>query len=344
VVTRTDVAKRAKVSTATVSHVVNGKETVGPEIRERVFLAIRELGYRPNLIARSLKTKKTGELALFSTDITNPYYAEVACGVEQEARERGYMVCIVTSDMAELHKATLLYRQFDGIIVQSNQLSPDDINELAVQGLPVVLIAGSEEWRSIEPSVTQVTIDIKGGARRLFDYILDLGHRRIAFLASQNLASGTTRDRRMEAYTEALADRGLACDPELLYLADSSPEDIYAAVARMLELENPASAIFAGNDANALPVIAAVRDAGLSVPDDVSVAGFDNLTASRYYSPKLTTVDIPKYGLGQAAVRLLFRKIAGEEVEDLTVPTDLVVRDSVTLFADRGKSGSGSSR
>ncbi len=90
--TRTDVAKRANVSTATVSHVVNGKESVGPEIRERVLRAIRELGYRPNHIARSLKTKKTGELALFSTDITNPYYAEVACGVEREARELGYMV------------------------------------------------------------------------------------------------------------------------------------------------------------------------------------------------------------------------------------------------------------
>ncbi|MGO8694943.1 MAG: LacI family DNA-binding transcriptional regulator [Rectinemataceae bacterium] len=337
--TRTDVAKRANVSTATVSHVVNGKESVGPEIRERVLRAIRELGYRPNHIARSLKTKKTGELALFSTDITNPYYAEVACGVEREARELGYMVCIVTSAMAELHKSLLLNRQFDGIIVQSNRLAPEDLNELAIQALPVVLIAGSEEWRSIEPSVTQITIDIKGGARKLFDYMLDRGHKRISFLSSQNLESGSTRDMRMEAYAEALADRGLALDPELLYLADSSPEDIYAAVTRMLGVEDLPSAVFAGNDANALPAIAAVRDAGLSVPGDVSVAGFDNLTASRYYSPKLTTVDIPKYGLGQTAVRLLFRKIAGEEVENLIVPTELVVRESVT---PRGGSVSGS--
>jgi LacI family transcriptional regulator len=328
-VTRRDVARQAHVSTATVSNVVNGHGAVGQEVRQRVLDVIRDLGYQPNQIARSLKTKQTNEIALFSSDIMNPYYAEVACGVEEYAREQGYLVCIVTTDLMEKHKTSFFNRQFDGIIVQSIHISVSDLARLTERHIPIVLISGSESWAGLPGQVTQLTIEIKKGARNLFEYMIRQGHQRMAFIASQVLEGTRTNDTRLEAYQEILAAYGVTFDPALVYMEELTPDTIYQYVQSILSIDDPPTAIFTGNDNYALAVLAAVHDLGLSVPRDVSVVGFDNILPAAYYYPPLTTVGIPKYSLGRTAAELLLRKIHGEAVADESIGTELIIRSSV---------------
>jgi DNA-binding LacI/PurR family transcriptional regulator len=328
-ITRQDVAKKAHVSTATVSNVVNGRGAVGPKVRQRVQEVIKELGYQPNQIARSLKTNRTNELALFSSDIMNPYYAEVACGVEEYAREHGYLVCIVTTDMMEKHKLSFFNRQFDGIIIQSIHISVSDIARLTDRQIPIVLISGSESWNGLPSPVTQLTIEIKTGTRNLFNYILKMGHRRIVFIGAQKLDKTRTNDTRLEAYQEILTEHNIPIDPALIYMEDLTPDRIYQYIQSILCIAEPPTAIFTGNDNYALPVLAAIHDMGLSVPADVSVVGFDNILPAAYYYPPLTTIGIPKYSLGRTAAELLLQKIQGETVEDQNIKTELIIRESV---------------
>jgi DNA-binding LacI/PurR family transcriptional regulator len=328
-VTRKDVALRAEVSTATVSNVVNRCGSVSSPVRQRVIDAINELGYQPNQIARSLKTNQTNEIALFSSDIMNPYYAEVACGIEEYAREKGYLVCIVTTDIRDQHKKSFFSRQFDGIIVQSIHISVQDLVRWAERNIPVILITGSEKWEGVPASVTQITIDIKAGARKLFEYLIRLGHRRIAFIAAQAITEQRTNDARLEAYQEVLAEHGIEYDPALIFAELQDLDSIYQYMKAILSIDTPPSAIFTGNDNYALVVLAAIRDSGLSVPEDISVIGYDNILASAYYAPPLTTVGIPKYSLGHIAAEMLLRKIQGEQIEDKTIATELIERYSV---------------
>ncbi len=327
-VTRNDVARRAGVSIATVSNVVNGKSSVNTAMRAKVLAAIEELKYHPNHIARSLKTKKTREIALFSSDIMNPYYAEVACGIEEEARKEGYIVCMVTSEMSKDHRIELFNRQFEGVIMQSDRVLIEDMNELSERGTPIVFIGGSEDAFDIHPTITQIRIDIYGGAHGLFEYLVSSGHTRIGFIASQRMA-GVVGDMRLKAYRDVLAMHKIEFDPSIAYLENISDTNVYAAVERMIGLPDRPTAIFSGNDSNALPVISAINDHGLRTPDDVSVAGFDNLRIGQYCVPKLTTVDIPKYRLGQCAMQTLLKKMRGEEAGQIVVETQLVLRNSI---------------
>lgn len=329
-VTRKDVAHKAHVSTATVSNVINGHGAVGDEVKKRVLEVISELGYQPNQIARSLKTKQTNEIALFSSDIMNPYYAEVACGIEEYARSRGYMVCIVTSDISEENKQAFFNRQFDGIIVQSIHISVNDLVNLSERNIPLVLISGSEAWNGIPPAVTQLTIEIKRGAEKLFQYLIRQGHRNIAFIASQAIEGARNNDARLEAYREVLALNDIVYDLSNVYTRELDHDKIYQFVQHLMKKKEPPTAIFAGNDHSALIVLAAVHNLGLSVPKDVSVAGFDNTVSSAYYYPSLTTVGIPTYDLGRAAAEILFRKISGETIHDTVIKTDLVIRNSTS--------------
>jgi LacI family transcriptional regulator len=328
-VTRKDVANKAHVSTATISNVINGHGSVSQEVRKQVLEVIEELGYQPNQIARSLKTKHTNEIALFSSDIMNPYYAEVACGIEEYARSKGYMVCIVTSDILEEHKQSFFNRQFDGIIVQSIHISVEDLIRLSERNIPIVLISGSESWKGIPSSITQLKIEIKEGAEKIFRFLMQHGHRHIAFIASQEIGGTRSDDARLEAYKEILNKNNIPFDQSRVFAKELDHEKIYQYVQSIMAAEEPPTAVFAGNDRFALIVLAALHDLGLSVPEDISVAGFDNIVSSAYYYPSLTTVGIPTYSLGHTAAEILLRKIQGETVQDTSIKTELIIRNSV---------------
>lgn len=327
-VTRSDVAKYAGVSPATVSNVINKKEIVSEEAAARVMEAIKVLGYRPNMVARSLKTKETMQIALVSNDITNQYYAEVALGMEDEAKKFGYLVCMINAENSVVNLDELEKRQFDGIIIATEKIPEKNINSLAQMNIPVVFV-GNEGYKSFDKEITQVHIDIYGGACQLFRYLVEQGHKRIGFISSRPLKSLEEPDYRMKAYMDILDEAYIHVDRSLIFCNGESMDYAFSSALKMLTRSDRPTAVFTGNDNMALAVMAAASKIGLNIPGDLSIAGFDNLNSSKYYTPALTTVDMPKFKLGQRTMELLLRKIRDEKADDIVLGTELVIRDSV---------------
>jgi DNA-binding LacI/PurR family transcriptional regulator len=323
----TDVAKKAGVSISTVSRVLNNAgHQVKPETRERVLEAVRELGFRPNDLARGLLLKKSRTIGLIIPDISNPYYPELSLGVEATASEHGYAVIFCNTsrraDKLEHYVDVLLQKRADGIIIAgggtdfapvSQALSDFDV-EVAVigrHGLPF-------------PSVQ---VDNVRAAYEATSHLADLEHRRIAFVSGPlNLTS--VQDR-LRGYRRCLKERWIPHDERLIREGNFEAESGYSAALSLLQSSVSPTAIFAANDRMAFGVIVAATDLGMKIPDDLSVVGFDDITMASYVRPTLTTVALPGYEMGAAAMRLLLRRFAGNECPQTTwLPTQLVVRHS----------------
>ena len=328
-VTRKEVAEYAGVSSATVSNVVNGKGIVSDRNTQKVLEAIRKLGYRPNMVARSLKTKESMQIALISDNITNPYFSEVALGMEAEARKTGYVVCLLNSWNDSCYMDEILGRQFDGIILLTDKMPVESINNFAKRNVPIVF-AGNMDYKNMDSSITQVHIDTYKGARQLFEYLIKLGHKRIGFFSGSKFKDIYCGDYRMRAYMDVLLENSISVDPSLMCLSGETLDTAFDWTYDILQRKDRPTAIFAKNDNIALAVISAANKVKLKIPEDLSIAGFDNLSVGRYYLPALTTVDLPKYELGEKAMTLLLRKIRGESINDFVMLTKLVIRDSVS--------------
>jgi LacI family transcriptional regulator, galactose operon repressor len=325
-----DVAEAAGVTAATVSVALSGRGVVNRETRARILRCAQELGYRPNLVARSLTMRRTHTIGLVVFDITNPFYAEVALAVEQTAQRAGYRVIFANTtgdrDLGAQMLDDLASRQVDGIIAMPGGLSAAAVKGLSSTGLPIVACLWDEEMHvDLSPAIG---VDFAAGGRMVADHLLDLGHRRIAIVAI-----GTPEERwlraRIVAFRDRLAERGYPIEPELWQWGDAGLDDGHAAGHRLLSLRRPPTAVFATNDLMAIGVLAASREHGCSVPRDLSVAGFDDIHISRYLAPPLTTVRVEKTTLMATATNLLLRMIDGEEVPSLqSFAPSLVVRDS----------------
>ncbi|MGH2390574.1 MAG: LacI family DNA-binding transcriptional regulator [Chloroflexota bacterium] len=317
-----DVARAAGVTAATVSVALSGRGVVNRRTRERILDRAQELGYRPNLVARSLTMRRTCTIGLVIYDITNPFYAEAALAVEQTARRAGYRVIFANTTGDTLFGEELIEdlaaRQVDGIIAMPGGLRADAVRAIADSGLPIVPCLWDEEPNvGLTPSVG---VDFGAGGRLVADHLLDLGHQRIGIVAIGAADEPTVRARET-AFRDRLAERGQPLDMSLWHWADSSLAAGHAAARHLLALPHPPTAIFATNDVMALGVLAAARERGRHVPDNLSVVGFDDIDMSRFLTPPLTTVRIEKTDLMAAATDLLLRLIAGEEV---TAPPRLV--------------------
>ncbi|HVA92374.1 MAG TPA: LacI family DNA-binding transcriptional regulator [Chloroflexota bacterium] len=331
-----DVARAAGVTAATVSVALSGRGVVNPKTRERVLQCARELDYRPNLVARSLTTRRTHTIGLVVFDITNPFYAEVAQAVELMARPAGYRVIIGNATGDESLSVGLLEelaaRQVDGIIAISGGLPGEAVQAIAATGLPIIPCLWDEQ---APPFLTpSVSFDFAAGGRLVADHLLDLGHQRIAIVAIGSEDEPVIRLREA-AFRDRLAERGYPLDPSMWRWADSTLDSGYTAAHEFLSLAEPPTAIYATNDRMALGVIAAARERRVPVPQALSVVGFDDIALARYASPPLTTVRIEKTALMVTATDLLLRLIAGEEVlSPMPLPPTLVVRES-TAFHSR---------
>jgi len=325
-----DVARAAGVTAATVSVALSGRGVVNRKTRERIIECAQELGYRPNLVARSLTMRRTHTIGLVIHDIANPFYAEVALAVEQIAQRAGYRVIFANttgdSRLGEELIEDLAARQVDGIIAMPGGLRADAVRAIAATGLPIVPCLWDEE-----PNVGlkhSVGVNFGAGGRLVADHLLDLGHRHIGIVAIGTPDEPTMRAREA-TFRDRLAERGCPIDMALWQWADGSLERGHGAAHNLLAVARPLTAIYATNDVMALGVLAAARERGRHVPDDLSVVGFDDIGMSRFLTPPLTTVRIEKTALMAAATDLLLRLIAGEEV---TAPPpllpSLIPRDS----------------
>lgn len=325
-----DVARAAGVTAATVSVALSGRGVVSPETRARIIRCAQELGYRPNLVARSLTMRRTHTIGLVVFDITNPFYAEVALAVEQTAHRAGYRVVFANTtgdvDLGAQLLDDLASRQVDGIIAMPGGLSAAAVKAIADTGMPIVACLWDEEMHvGLSPAIG---VDFAAGGRLVADHLLDLGHRRIALVAIGNPEEGWLRAR-IAAFRDRLEERGHPIEPELWQWGDAGLDDGYAAGRRLLGLRRPPTAVFVSNDLMAIGVLAAAREHGCSVPRDLSVVGFDDIHLARYLMPPLTTVRVEKTTLMATATGLLLRMIDGEAVPSLqSLAPSLVLRGS----------------
>lgn len=330
-----DVARAAGVTAATVSVALSGKGVVNRETRARILRCAEELGYRPNLVARSLSTRRTQAIGLVVLNVGNPFYAEVALAVERRARESGYRVLFANTDGDEELGRELLEdlvaRQVDGIIAMPGGLPSDAVRAVASEGLPTVACMWEEQDATLTPAVD---VDFVTGGRIVGEHLLALGHRRIAVIAEGTPGESIAHHLRVSGFSQALTAAGVEQQEDLFCLGDSSIASGRTAAQMLLERKSPPTAVFATNDMMAIGVLMEARARGMHVPQDLSVAGFDDIFLAECMNPSLTTVRIDKTELMSAATDLLLRAIDGEQITSLEpfVPR-LVWRESTAAPA-----------
>jgi LacI family transcriptional regulator len=336
-----DVAKRAGVSPKTVSNVVNSRPHVREETRSRVLQAVGELGYHPDIAARGMVTKRRNLIGFMLWDILNPAYTEMVEIIVAKAREAGYMVILgnVARDPGEEERlATLLIeRRVDGAILASTTKDSDVPNRLAAEGVPVVLVSRYPD----DLSTDYVGVDNLAGGYLVTQHLLRLGHQRIAFIRGARMTS-TSMDREA-GYQSALQDQGMEYQSELVAEGRYTPRGAYEAAHRLLTLRDRPTAIVCANDVMAIAAIDAVCDAGLRVPEDVAVTGFDDISVASSRCLGLTTVRCEMDRMAREAVNLLLSRMHGPLIETprkVVFPAELVVRRTCgASLCGRSKNG-----
>lgn len=332
-----DVARAARVTAATVSNVLTGKGAVGPETRRKVEAAIAELGYQPNLLARSLATRQTLTLALILPNIANPFYPEIALEVEETARRHGYslFLCNTGNDEAIGHTylQQLVSRRVDGLIVMPGGLSLEDLAAVSQQGLPVVLCNWEE--RDELPALPMVGVDFARAGALAAEHLLSLGHRRIGLIADASVPH-TRHTERVAGFVATLAAAGVSWEPDLLRIGDSSIDSGFSAARALCSLPDPPTAIFGTNDLMAVGALEGAIDSGRRVPEDLSIVGHDDITIVAYTHPPLTTIAIPKRLVAAEATAILLQWVTGgptPATEPVQITPSLIVRNSTRAVA-----------
>jgi LacI family transcriptional regulator len=308
VVTMVEVARRAGVSVSTVSHVINETRFVRASTRQAVLGAIKTTGYVPNSVARSLTTARSRSLGLVMTVVTNPYFAEVVQGVHEEATRNGYVLLLADSHEEPDQELRLVrdlqQRRVDGIILAPCGDARRTLKYVRERSIPAVLVD-----RMADAQFSQVGTENLESTALLVRHLADLGHRRIGMVAG--LAGLTTTGERISGYRLGLERSHLDFDPRLVVGGGSAAAPAREAVGGLLARAEPPSALVVGNNYMTIGTMAAIRDAGLSVPSDVAVVAFDDFEWADLFSPRLTTVAQPCREMGASAVRLLLSQLNG---------------------------------
>jgi len=333
--TISDVARLAGVSTMTVSRVVNSSGYSSRETRARVEAAIAELGYVPNALARQLRSKLTKTLALVVSDISNPFFTTIARGVEDVAVRHGFSVMYCNTDESEREEAQyllmLIERQVDGVLLVPARSSGTSFRLLQAHKMPVVVL----DRRVASRHVDSVRCDSEAGAHALTRHLIELGHRRIAVLTGRRTIS-TSVDR-VAGCRRALEEVGLTLPDELVRYGGfnfgnlNQADGHRMAQAVLASAADRPTAIFAANNFIAFGAIRALHEAGLRVPDDMSVVAFDDLPVEWVSDPFLTVAAQPAYEIGRHAAAMLLDRLSGKRIaegEDVLLPFELIIRRS----------------
>ncbi len=323
-----DVARQAGVSIATVSRVVHKSALVNAETRQRVEQVMAAINYSPNVIARGLVTRRTQVIGLVITSMADPFFPPIVLAVEETALDRGYSVILCTSNndpARELAVVRLLReRRVDAIIVASSRVGSLYHSHLQEIKAPLVLI-NNEQSGTYTYSVG--TDDVSGG-RLATRYLLGLGHTRIAYIHGPFSKQSTLN--RYRGYELALCEAGLAPDAGMVATGDGQAEGGQQATASLLQRQPRPTAVFCFNDLTALGALRAIRSAGLAVPGDVSVIGYDDIGVAAYAEPPLTTIAQQTHELGRQALFLALDLLDNKCVVSATLPARLVERASCT--------------
>ena len=329
-----DVARRAGVSIATVSRVLNDTCPVAEDKRRRVEGAVKALGYTPNPAARSLLKQKTGGLGVLLPYVWGEFFSEFLVGVDQAAQENGFFLLISAShrSAADLQAALQsLYKRVDGLLIMATEVSAEAVQASMPAEVPVVFV--NTQCRS--DSLDTFDFDNFEGVFKMTTELLKLGHRRIAFVKGPPGAHDG--EQRLLGYRAALEAMDVTPDPALELEADYSPEAGYEAGRDLLAFDPLPTAVVAVNDYCAIGVMSALREAGVRVPEDVSVTGFDGIPSARFTSPPLSTVHVPMRKIGVAAIERLIERVHNPSAwhpKRHNYPVQLVLRQSTFQSPD----------
>ncbi len=329
--TQKDVAEKAGVSQATVSMVLNGKtlQSIPVDTVERVRAVAMELGYAPNRFAQALKTRKTMMIACIVPDITNPFYPLLVRGVQSVAQRHNYDVITLNTDGAEQHERHYLRwaleGRVDGVTGVFFKMRVPDFAEAIEAGLPVVRIESARKTGG-GIAIDDIFIDSKAASISVVDYLIEAGHKRIAMIAG----TGGPQPVRVDGYQERLAEAGL--EPLVVIDTDFSEVGGIRATERILATDFKPTAIFAANDLMAIGAMQALRDRGITIPNDIAVIGFDDISAAKLVSPPLSTVSQFQNKLGEKAAECLLERLNGSRNgagQAYEMPYQLIKRGSV---------------
>jgi DNA-binding LacI/PurR family transcriptional regulator len=336
-VTLAEIAQVADVSVSTVSRALsNGDYPLREETRQRILKLAEEMGYKPNLVARSLQSNRSHLVGVIVDRMQSPFSATTVQGIQDGLRHAGYSISIAYSNR-DLNLAieaikSFLSRQVDGIIVLNSWLHTYNDQILSLQDRPFVFVN-----RLFDKCIQNcVGPGDRYGAQLATRHLVDLGHRRIGYI--NGMHDWIEAQNRLSGYQDVLMEHGLPVDENLIKQGNWGEDSGYRAAEELMTLQERPTAIFAANDVMALGAMYAIQDTGLRVPADVAIVGYDDRDFAAWIRPALTTVRMPSFEMGQAAARLLLEQFAGAELEDATqISGELIIRQSCGAIRAKDK-------
>lgn len=330
-ITIKDIAKMAGVAPSTVSRAITNSPGVGEQTRKRIWDLVLEYNYQPNSVARSLVKQSLNTIGIIvpgrsSPFFENPFFADVLMGVAEIASERGYDVLLYTGSKERdaRSKNYLLERKVDGLLAVGLRQDDPFLPLLQENKLEVVLVNRESE----DPTLPWISVDNRRGVKEAVSYLIGQGHRQIGFIGGPETVQITQL--RRQGYFDALRTHRIMPREELLVAGDYDEKSGFAAAKKLLCLKPRPTAIFASNDLMAIGALAAAKEEGILVPEELSIFGFDNIHSSLHVDPPLSTVKIPAYKMGQLAAGLILDLLAGKKPgsKHILLPTELVIRQS----------------
>jgi DNA-binding LacI/PurR family transcriptional regulator len=328
-ITIRDVAKKADVSVATVSRVINHSATVKEATRQKVLSAIKECGFTYNAIARSLSTKKSVTIGVVVPTIINPVFAQSTKGIQDFSNSCGYSIILGNSDYSSDVEDRLIEvfkeKRVEGIILTCSNIHHEYIQRLKQFSLPFVLLYNTP----FDKTLNFVTIDNYKAAYEIVEHLVKLGHRRIGMIAGRFDMSDRSLAR-FQAFKACLKDHGIPDRPIYFIETDLSFEGGRKAMEALLDIIPPLTGIFCSNDFMAMGAMKSIREKGLRIPEDISIVGFDDIEMASYFSPELTTIHQPAYEMGLKGAELLFNISSGDlkDSQHIILEHELVIRNS----------------
>ena len=323
-----DVARRAGVSNATVSRVLANKPHVREEVRVRVLQAVDELGYQPSRVARSLRVQRSRIIGLIISDIQNPFFTSLVRAVEDVAHTYEYATFLCNSDedleKERLYIDLLLAERVAGVVISPTRELDTPSKRLVNAQIPLVTV----DRRIRDMDVDTVLVDNVGATRELVGHLVEDGHRRIG--AVLPIAAITSGRERLQGYERALADHDLPLDTALIRTGVPKESVGYQLTMELLELERPPTALFTGNNLLSLGALRAIRDKGLTIPDDIALVAFDEMEWMSLITPRLTVAAQPTYELGRTAAELLMQRIdkPNHPTQEVILKPEIKIRQS----------------
>jgi len=313
-VTIKDIAKITGVSHSTVSRALGGNSLISESTTAKIRKVAKELGYQPSAAARSLKTNQTKVIGVIVNSIDDPFFSEILFGIEDAAQQAGYSLFIAASQYDPIREQnivqTMMEQRTDGVIICSSSFSADKGRQLLANGFPVVVV----NYKANENFNYSIYHDDVDGSRQLTRHLLDLGHTKIAYLG--NSKSGRTTLDRLNGFKQEMQTAGLEVQPDFMYEVQGSEPNLgFSSLIYFLNLPDQPTAIMCFNDTIAIGLVHACHQQGISVPENLSITGFDNITFSAFTCPPLTTLDQPKYSIGNEAAHLLL-DLLGKKIEN----------------------------